>query len=137
MGVGDTMNFEKLLSTFDMGICADQMQREAVFDLVMLFAAIDGEVAQQEETFIANWIDESPWNSGISTGDFQVIAKSRVEKAMEEDNVEGFIKHRAEILANTPAKDETKALLEQLIAVDGNIHQAESQGLAYLNRILP
>lgn len=131
------MNFEKLLSTFDMGVCADQVQREAVFDLVMLFAAIDGEVAQEEAAFITTWIDESPWDSGISTDDFKVMAKKRVEDAINSHDIEGFIKQRAGSLANTPAKEETKTLIERLIAVDGNIHEAESQGFAYLQRILP
>ena len=131
------MNFEKLLSTFDMGVCADQVQREAVFDLVMLFAAIDGEVAPQELTFITNWIDESPWNSDTSKADFRVTAKERVEEAINTNGVEGFIKQCASALVNSPAKDDTKALIERLIAVDGKVHQAESEGFAYLNRILP
>lgn len=131
------MNFEKLLSTFDMGVCADQVQREAVFDLVLLFAAIDGEIAPQELSFIANWIEKSPWNSDIPTSDFQVMATKRVKTAIEDGGVEGFIKQCAGSLANTPAKEETKILIEQLIAADGKVVEAESTGFAYLQKILP
>lgn len=130
------MNFEKLLSTFDMGVCADQVQREAVFDLVLLFAAIDGDEAPQELSFISNWMEQSPWNSGISKKDFRIMAKQRVEAAVENTDFEGFIKQRATVLANSPAKEETVNLIEQLIAVDGRVDDAELKGLACLQKFL-
>lgn len=130
------MNFEKLLATFDMGVCADQVQREAVFELVLFFAAIDGVEAPEEENFIRQWIDASPWSSGVSKHDYRIIARNRVFKALETEDFEGFIKQRALSLNNCPSKNDTLDLLERLVAIDGYVHQLERQSLDYLKKLL-
>ena len=36
------MKFEQLLNHFDTGMCVDQMQKEALLDIALLFIGVDG-----------------------------------------------------------------------------------------------
>ena len=130
------MKFEKLLATFDMGVCADQVQREALLELVLLFVNIDGVESPEEVDFVADWLNQVPWNSDMTKQAFYTQAQSRVASALECGDVEAYIKQRASVLVNSPAKGDTLQLIEQLVSVDGHVDDKEQQGLAYLQKLL-
>lgn len=130
------MNFEKLLATFDMGLCADQLQREALFDLALLFIEIDGVEAPEEIEFLDRWVAECEWNSPVDKAQFREQATKRVKAAIKHNNVEAFIKERAALLVNTPVKDKALELAEEIILVDGELAENEVQALNFLKNYL-
>lgn len=130
------MNFDKLLAAFDTGVCADQLQREALFELALLFMDIDGVETQEELEFIDRWMKESEWNSHVSKADFKEQALVRVQEALANDGVEHFIHQKATSLVNSPAKEEAIKMVVELIAVDGELAETELKALGYLKRFL-
>lgn len=130
------MNFEKLLAAFDMGICADQLQREALFDLALLFIEIDGVETPEELDFISKWINDSQWSSHLSKSDYREQALVKCKAAIEDKEVETFIKSRAAQLSNSPIKDQAIKLLEDIVLVDGELADDEAKALSFLKNYL-
>ncbi len=130
------MNFEKLLATFDMGLCADQLQREALFDLALLFVEIDGVETDEEKAFIQQWVDECEWNSPISKAEFRDQAIVRCKAAIKHGSVESFIKEKAALLANTPVKNCALALANDIAMADGELAEDEAKALGFLSKYL-
>ena len=53
------MKFENLLNYLDMGVCVEQLQREALVDLVVLFIEIDGVIDDAELAYTKKWFKNS------------------------------------------------------------------------------
>lgn len=130
------MNFEKMLATLDMGLCADQLQREALFDLALLFVEIDGVETEEELDFITQWVAQCEWNNPISKVDYQKQAAKRCKNAIKHNGVESFIKEKAALLVNTPVKDKALQLAEEIVMVDGELDDNEAKALALLKNYL-
>ncbi|NQZ09487.1 MAG: hypothetical protein HRT35_20225 [Algicola sp.] len=130
------MNFEKLLAAFDMGICADQLQREALFDLALLFVEIDGVETPEELDFVSQWVDNSQWNSHMSKSDYRDQAIDKCKAAIQDKDVETFIKSRAMQLSNSPIKAQAIKLLEEIVLVDGELAEDEAKALSFLKNYL-
>jgi hypothetical protein len=130
------VNFEKLLAAFDTGICADQLQREALFELALLFIEIDGVETEEELLFIDKWVDDCEWNSHISKTDFRDQAHQRVKEVLANDEVEHFIHQKSTSLVNSPVSDQAIKLVVEIIAVDGELAEKELEALGFLKRFL-
>lgn len=130
------MNFEKLLATFDMGVCADQLQREALFDLALLFVEIDGVETDEELAFLDKWVEDCQWNSPQDKATFRDQAVARIKAAIKHNSVESFIKEKAALLANTPIKTSAIELAEEIVMVDGELDSNEANALKYLKKYL-
>ena len=130
------MNFEKLLAAFDMGICADQIQREALLDLALLFVEIDGVETPEEKQFIERWVGQADWNSHLSKDEYVAQGVERCKAAIAEGSVEEFIRQRAAQLANSPVKFQAIDLVEDIVMVDGKLDSVEAQALKFLKDYL-
>ena len=59
------MKFEQLLNNFDMGVCVEQLQKESLLDLALLFVTVDGSIADEELNVVSAWAQKIEWNSAI------------------------------------------------------------------------
>jgi hypothetical protein len=130
------VNFEKLLAAFDMGICADQIQREALFDLALLFVEIDGVETPEEVDFIQQWVDDSTWNSHLSKAEYRDQSALKCKEAIEKDDVDIFIKTKAALLSNSPVKAQAIKLVQEIVLVDGKLDEKEAKALHFLKNYL-
>jgi len=130
------MNFEKLLATFDMGVCADQVQREALFDLAILFVEIDGIETPQEQDFIDQWVDKASWDSHLSKAQYREQAVARAKEALQTDHIDNYIKQKAAYLSHSSIKDQAVALVEDIVVADGELAEVEANAVKLLRDYL-
>ncbi len=126
------MNFEKLLNHFDMGVCVDQQQREALVDLVILFVEIDGVVDDREMQYTKNWLESLTWTSTLSPADYLQETSSKCQAAISENQVEDFIRHRAIHIVDHKAQQQAIQLAQGVAMSDGEIAPVEQQAINFL-----
>lgn len=130
------MKFDKFLRTLDMGGCEDQMQREALLDLALLFMVIDDEIQATEEAVIQKWLTEIQWSAEVSVLDFYRNSLTKAQKAVSEDDVEHFIAHRANLLIDDDMKATAITLASAIINADGILDDNEKYALNTLRSYL-
>ncbi len=130
------MRFESFISALDMGQCEDQMQRQALFDLALLFVVVDGVVDESEVTFMKNWLDSIPWSNPTSKEDYYQTTLSKCRHATENDGVEDFINHRANQLIDKEMKEQALKLANDISSADGEVDDAERKAIELLTTAL-
>lgn len=130
------MRFESFISALDMGNCEDQLQREALFDLALMFVMIDGVVTDSETEFMQNWLKSIPWTSGDSKEQYYLIAANKCYAAIEQNDVEDFIAHRATQLVDKSIKTQAIKLAKDIAEVDGNLDPRELAAIEQLVSLL-
>lgn len=130
------MNFEKLLNNFDMGVCVDQLQREALVDLVLLFVEIDGVVEDKEMEYTFNWVSSLIWNNETSPIDYVKAGSLTARAAIEGDEIEDFIRHRCKHIIDSPAKALALELAKGVSLSDGHLDEREAKAIAFLAECL-
>jgi len=130
------MRFDKFLYTMDMGNCEDQLQREALLELALLFVVIDGEIATEEEAVVQQWISGLTWNSEITAHEFYRNAITKCTTAIQEDDVEHFIAHRANLLLDDDVKETALTLADKIANADGVLDEAEVSAINELRKYL-
>lgn len=130
------MRFENFLRTIDMGQCEDQLQREALLDLAILFVVIDGEVAEGEQNFLENWLVNLEWKSDIPLSEYQKLATQKCMDAVQQDNVEHFIAQQARLLVDQTMKDQAMKMADEIANVDGVLDKNEIRALEILRSYL-
>ena len=126
------MNFEKLLHHFDMGVCVDQQQREALVDLVILFVKIDGVIDDKELEYTTNWLKTLTWNSAQDTDSYLLETSEKCQTAITSNQVEDFIRHRASHIIDAKAQAQAIKLAEGVAMADGVLAPVEEQAISYL-----
>jgi len=128
------MNFENLLNNFDMGVCVDQLQRESLVDLVLLFIEMDGVVEDSEMEYAFEWVSSLKWDSETLPVDYVkqnlVIARGAIEAGTEQD----FIRHRCKHLIDSPAKSLAIELATGVSLADGHLDDKEAAAIAFLKQ---
>ena len=131
------MRFENFLRTIDMGQCEDQLQREALLDLAILFVVIDGEVAADEKLFLENWLKDLDWKSDTNVSDYQKAATEKCLEVVQKNEVEHFIAQQARLLVDQKMKDQALKMADEIANVDGILDKKEEKALeiirSYLN----
>lgn len=130
------MNFEKLLNHFDMGVCVDQLQREALVDLVLLFVEMDGVVDDQEMEYTLNWVSSLIWHNDISPLTYIETNLLQARAAIEGNTVEDYISHRCKHIIDSPAKSLAIELAKGVSLADGHLDITEEKALIILQRCL-
>lgn len=130
------MKFEQFLNSLDIGHCEDQQQREALFDLVLLFVIIDGVVAYSEMTFMKDWLATIKWNNELSKDEYYDITLKKCQDAQDNDMVEDFIAHRCKLLVDPHMKEQALKLAKDIVMVDGELDDKEAKALAFLEQEL-
>ena len=126
------MNFESLLNNFDMGICVDQLQREALIDLVVLFVEIDGVVEDKEMEYTLNWVSSLIWTGESSPLDYVAQTSKNAREAIEGGLVEDFIRHRSKLIVDSPAKSLAVELAKGVALSDGHLAEEEAKAIEFL-----
>lgn len=130
------MRFELFLRSLDMGRCEDQMQRQALLDLAVLFVAIDGEIKDSEEAVIKNWLSSIPWTSDTGTLDYYQNSMEKALHAIAINDVENYIAHHATLLLDTEAKQQALDLAEAIANADDELSNSEAKAIALLRAAL-
>ncbi|PAY00039.1 hypothetical protein CKO50_17325 [Pseudoalteromonas sp. HM-SA03] len=126
------MKFEQLLNHFDTGICVDQMQKEALIDIALLFIGVDGVINESEKHVVRKWAKSLQWNSAIALDDYIEDSLSKSVIAIKNDDIEAYVQHRMNNIIDEPMRKLAKDLAVRVIEADGNVKQAEREALAIL-----
>jgi len=128
------MNFENLLNNFDMGVCVDQLQRESLVDLVLLFIEMDGVVEDSEMAYAFDWVSSLKWDNDISPINYVkqnlVTARAAIEAGTEQD----FILHRSKHLIDSPARTLAVELATGVSLADGHLDDKEASAIEFLKQ---
>lgn len=130
------MRFENFLRTIDMGQCEDQLQREALLDIAMLFVVIDGNIAEDEKVFLESWVKELPWKSETCIEEYQKVALQKSMDVVELGNVEHFIAQQARLLVDNDIKAQALKMADEIANVDGVLCDKEQTALDILRSYL-
>jgi hypothetical protein len=130
------MRFDSFINALDLGQCEDQMQRQALFDIALLFVVVDGVIDDSEVAFMKNWLDSIPWSGPMSQDDYYANALSKCIHASENDGVEDFIRHRAGQLIDQNIKQQALKLAGDIASADGEIDAKEKDALSFLVSVL-
>lgn len=126
------MNFENLLHHFDMGVCVDQQQREALVDLIILFVELDGVVDDKEMEFANDWLKTLSWNSAQDTDSYLQQTSVKCQVAIATHQIEDFIRHRASLIIDSKAQAQAIKLTSGVALADGVLAPIEEQAIKYL-----
>ncbi|KZN28527.1 hypothetical protein [Pseudoalteromonas luteoviolacea] len=126
------MKFEQLLSHFDTGICVDQLQKESLLDIALLFIGVDGEIDESEKQVVYDWAKSLQWNSSIAIEDYLEDSLGKSVLAVQQNDIESFIRHRIHHIVDEPMRRFAKELVVKVIEADGNVDEAEEKALAIL-----
>jgi tellurite resistance protein len=130
------MRFESFISALDMGHCEDQLQREALFDLALMFVMVDGVVTESETEFMQDWLKTISWTSDDTKEQYYLSAAQKCFVAIEQDDVDDFIAHRATQLVDKSIKKQAIKLAKDIAQVDGQLDPKELAAIAQLVSIL-
>ncbi|AUJ72810.1 MULTISPECIES: hypothetical protein [Pseudoalteromonas] len=126
------MKFEQLLNHFDTGVCVDQMQKEALIDIALLFIGVDGVISESEKHVVRKWAKSLHWNSAIALDDYIEDSLSKSVVAIKNNDIEAYVQHRMNNIIDEPMRKLAKDLAVRVIEADGNVKQAEKEALAIL-----
>ncbi|GEK11827.1 hypothetical protein HUZ36_04360 [Pseudoalteromonas sp. McH1-7] len=126
------MKFEQLLNHFDTGICVDQMQKEALIDIAILFIGVDGVICESEKHIVRKWAKSLQWNSAIDLDSYIEDSLSKSVVAIKNNDIEAYVQHRMNNIVDEPMRKLAKDLAIRVIEADGNVKQAEKEALAIL-----
>ena len=130
------MRFDSFINALDMGQCEDQLQRQCLFDLALMFVMIDGVITESEVKFMQDWLENIPWNSDISKQEYYQLAQEKCWKALKENDTDDFIAHRAKQIIDTSAREQALQLAEQISHVDGELDDKEAAAIKLLTDLL-
>lgn len=130
------MRFESFLKCLDLGRCEDQLQREALFELALLFVMVDGVITESENQYMQAWLNETPWASDVSIERFYQLSKVKCVQAIQEDEIDTYIAHRASQLIDQSNKQQALRMAEEIANVDGELDPKEAYAIDELKQAL-
>lgn len=133
---GSTMKFEQLLNNFDMGVCIEQLQKESLLDLALLFVTVDGSIADEELNVVSAWAQKIEWNSAIEIDNYIIEMTKKCVSAVQTNEIESFIQHRMSHIIDQPMRVFVLELLKQVIEADGITHENELKALKIVESIV-
>ncbi|WP_105168012.1 hypothetical protein [Pseudoalteromonas sp. T1lg23B] len=126
------MKFEQLLNHFDSGICVEQLQKESLLDLALLFVAVDGSVSDSELHVVRQWAATLNWNSAVSLDNYISDMVGKCVHAVKSDDVEAFIQHRMKFIIDQPMRELALKIVQKVCAADGKIDHREQTAMEFL-----
>ncbi|MBE0361157.1 MULTISPECIES: hypothetical protein [Pseudoalteromonas] len=130
------MKFEQLLNNFDMGICVEQLQKESLLDLALLFVTVDGSIADEELNVVEAWAHKIEWNSAIELDNYMVDMTRKCVLAVQSGEIDSFIQHRMTHIIDQPMRVFVLELLKQVIEADGITDENELKALKIVESIV-
>ncbi|GAB2701251.1 TerB family tellurite resistance protein [Aliiglaciecola sp. 3_MG-2023] len=126
------MRFTIFIQALDLGQCKDQIQRQALFDIALMFVMIDGVIDEQERRYMQDWLAQLEWSSDIDKLDYYTTLERKVVDAIAEDEIENFLAHRAILLSDPWMKLQALKLAEEIANADGDFAPSEKAAIAFL-----
>ena len=126
------MKFEQLLNHFDSGICVEQLQKESLLDLALLFVGVDGIISDSELAVVKKWADTLSWNSAVKLDDYICDMTGKCVLAVKNDEIEAFIQHRMKHIVDQPMREFAVKLAHKVISADGKIDSNELAAMSVL-----
>lgn len=126
------MKFEQMLTHFDMGISVEQLQKESLVDIALLFMGVDGVIADVEEQFVKEFAETLEWNSVIQLDDYITDMKGKCILAVQSGEVEDFIHHRLKHIIDEPKRKLALELAQKIVELDGVVDSKEQHALSLL-----
>lgn len=130
------MKFEQLLNNFDMGICVEQLQRESLLDLALLFVTVDGSIDDEELRVVEQWASQIQWNSAIKIENYMTDMIGKCALAINNNELEPFIQNRMSHIVDKSMKKFTLELLKSVIEADGITDKNELKALKIVESTL-
>lgn len=130
------MRFDSFIHALDMGQCQDQLQRQALFDIALLFVVIDGVVDESEVVSMREWLDTTPWSGSINQDDYYSSTLAKCQHSVTNNEVEDFIRHRVTQLIDFDVKQQALKLANDIAGADGEINAKERRALSFLESLL-
>ncbi|AZZ97769.1 hypothetical protein [Pseudoalteromonas sp. R3] len=126
------MKFEQLLNHFDMGICVEQLQKESLLDIALLFVSIDGKIETEEMNIVRDWAKTLRWNSAISLQDYMDDALGKCLVAIKQEQTESYIQHRLSHIVDKPMRELAVSIAHKISEANGEVCDSEKRALAML-----
>lgn len=126
------MKFEQMLTHFDMGISVEQLQKESLIDIALLFMGVDGVIAETEEQLVREFAETLEWNSVIGLEDYITDMKGKCILAVQSGEIDDFIHHRLKHIVDEPKRKLALELAQKIVEVDGVVDNKERHALALL-----
>lgn len=126
------MRFDNFLQALDMGQCKDQIQRQALFDIAMMFVMIDEVIDESEQTFMEGWLKQLDWDHAVNKSEYYKTIGTKVQAAIDGSIEEDFLAHRASLLSDPWMKDQALKLAEDIANADGELDEREKSALQFL-----
>jgi tellurite resistance protein len=126
------MRFEIFLQALDMGQCQDQIQRQALFDIALMFVMIDEVVDKNEHDYMHDWLKRLKWDHDVDKDAYYKTLENKIEHAIAESDVEDFLAHRASLLSDPWMKSKAIKLAQEIAYADGELEERERAALEFL-----
>ncbi|GAC14626.1 tellurite resistance TerB family protein [Aliiglaciecola lipolytica] len=126
------MRFTVFIQALDLGQCKDQIQRQALFDIALMFVMIDGIIEEQERTYMQGWLSNLEWSNETDKLDYYFAVEKKVMDAIAMKEVEDYLAHRAALLTDPWMKEQAMQLAEDISHADGNLDDSEKAALDFL-----
>ena len=130
------MRFDSFITALDMGQCEDQLQRQHIFDLALMFVAIDGVITEEETSFMKDWLLTIEWTSDTSKIDYYAASLAKCLAAVEAGETDEFITHRARQIIDQSAREQALKLADQISHADGELDPKEASAIELLKELL-
>ncbi|GAA6183720.1 MULTISPECIES: TerB family tellurite resistance protein [Alteromonadaceae] len=126
------MRFTIFIQALDLGQCKDQIQRQALFDIALMFVMIDGVIDEQERSYMQGWLAQLEWSSETDKLDYYNTVESKVIDAIAENEIENFLAHRAILLSDPWMKEQALQLAVDISRADGQLDESEKAAIEFL-----
>ncbi|WMN59827.1 hypothetical protein NI389_16945 [Pseudoalteromonas xiamenensis] len=126
------MKFEQLLTHFDMGISIEQLQKESLLDIAILFMGLDGAIDDKEKLVVKSFARNLNWHSVIPLDDYITDMQGKCILAIQSNEVESFIQHRLKHIVDAPMRELALKLANEVSKADGTIDDKERRALSLL-----
>ncbi|WP_299071612.1 TerB family tellurite resistance protein [uncultured Paraglaciecola sp.] len=130
------MKFDLFIQSIDMGHCPDQIQRQALFDLVLFLIVSDGVISEHETDFMQNWLDSIEWSADVCKEEYYTSTLLKCYAAIKTHTVSDFLLHRAKLLVDFHMKQQAMTLVRSVAIADGELDEAEQQVINLLSDVL-
>lgn len=130
------MRFDNFITALDLGQCKDQIQRQALFDIALMFVMIDGVIDSSEQEFMQKWMNKLDWKHDLSVEEYYKLVEGKIRYAIDNDQVEDFLAHRASQLTDPWMKSQATQLADDISHADGELADKEKQALDFILTLL-
>lgn len=126
------MRFTIFIQALDLGQCKDQIQRQALFDIALMFVMIDGIIEEQERTYMQGWLNNLEWSNETDKLDYYFAVEKKVQEAIATKDIENYLAHRAVLLSDPWMREQAMRLAEDISHADGHLDESEKEALDFL-----